>query len=376
MDMRLHKRRLKLPAAKDTRTSGDGDAAEQDLMPLWDAVQRFAVIGIFVIMLGAALMVTRDITAPVVAALIVGSILGPLVEQLARWKVPPFAGAILILLVLMAGLYGLGIAFSSQLATWAQRTPEISSTLQERFQALREPLGVLHRVEQMVNSLRGGEAGGISVDVRQGTMVETVVAAMTPAVTQLVLFLGSLLFFLAGRAQMRRKFIVGFMTREGRLLALRVVRNIERRLGAYLGTVSVINAAMGIITAALMWIADLPNPALWGMLAFILNYIPFLGPILMLIVLFGVSLLSFATLAHALVPVALYFALHILEGQIVTPSVVGRRLTLNPFLVFLALAFWTWIWGPIGAFMAVPLLVVGVVVVDQLMPRDDVALPG
>jgi len=376
MEMRLHKRRLSLPAAKDTRTNGDGDATEQELRPLWDAVQRFAVIGIFVILLGAALMVTRDITAPVVAALIVGSILGPIVEQLARWKVPPFAGAILILLVLIAGLYGLGIAFSSQLSTWAQRTPEISSTLQERFQALREPLGVLHRVEQMVNSMRGGEAGGISVDVRQGTMVETVVSAMTPAVTQLVLFLGSLLFFLAGRAQMRRKFIVGFMTREGRLLALRVIRDIERRLGAYLGTVSVINAVMGIITAVLMWIAGLPNPALWGMLAFILNYIPFLGPILMLIVLFGVSLLSFTTLAHALVPVVLYFALHMLEGQIVTPSIVGRRLTLNPFLVFLALAFWTWIWGPIGAFMAVPLLVVGVVVVDQLMPRDEVALPG
>jgi len=376
MDMRLHKRRLSLPAAKDTRTNGDGDVTKPDLQPLWDAVQRFAVIGVFVILLGATLMVTRDITAPVVAALIVGSILGPIVEQLARWKVPLFAGAILILLVLMAGLYGLGIAFSSQLATWAQRTPEISSTLQERFQALREPLGVLHRVEQMVNSLRGGEAGGIPVDVRQGTMVETIVSAMTPAVTQLVLFLGSLLFFLAGRAQMRRKFIVGFMTREGRLLALRVVKDIERRLGAYLGTVSVINAAMGIMTAALMWIAGLPNPALWGMLAFILNYIPFLGPILMLIVLFGVSLLSFTTLAHALVPVALYFALHILEGQIVTPSIVGRRLTLNPFLVFLALAFWTWIWGPIGAFMAVPLLVVGVVVIDQLMPRDEVALPG
>jgi predicted PurR-regulated permease PerM len=376
MDLRLYRRRLSLPAAKDTQTNGDDDVAERDLTPVWDGAMRLAVIGIFVIMLGAALMVTRDITAPVVAALIVGSILGPLVERMARWGVPPFAGAILVLLVLIAALYGLGIAFSSQLATWMQRTPEIGSTLQERFQALREPLGVLKRLEDMINSLRGAEAGGIPVDVRQGTMIETVIAAMTPAVTQLVLFLGSLLFFLAGRAQMRRKFIVGFMTREGRLLALRVVSDIERRLGAYLGTVTVINAGMGLMTALLMWVSGLPNPALWGMLAFVLNYIPFLGPILMMVVLFGVSVLSFATLAHALLPVALYFAVHILEGQIVTPSIIGRRLTLNPFLVFLALAFWTWIWGPIGAFMAVPLLVVGVVVVDQLMPREEVALPG
>ena len=118
-----------------------------------------------------------------------------------------------------------------------------------------------------------------------------------------------------------------------------------------------------------------PNPLIFGLLAALLNYVPYVGPAVMVIVLFGVGLVTFSSLGHAFIAPIGFIALTTTEGHFITPTIIGRRLTLNPLLVFLALAFWTWMWGPIGAFLAVPLSIIGLVIVNHLFPREDVQLP-
>ncbi|MBB6167452.1 AI-2E family transporter [Chelatococcus composti] len=377
MDLRNYRRRLRWPASAQRRDAPPPDpvkTAPIDEEMFWKTITRLAVIGIFIMTFGAVLMVTRAVTAPVCAAIIVGSIVGPLVEQMARRGVPPFLGAIGLVSIFVAALYLLTLSFSDQVNMWVERAPELGSILEERFRSLREPMGFLRRIERGLSDV--GQGGAIDVQVSGSSLLETALSAATPAVAQFLLFAGTLVFFLAGRAQMKRKLVVGFMTREARLMALQIVTDIERALGRYLGTVTMINAGLGIATGIAMWLIGMPSPALWGLLAFILNFVPYIGSAITTVVIFVVGLVSFDSLGAAVVPPLVFLALTTVEGQFVTPSVIGRRLTLNPFVVFIAVAFWTWIWGPIGAFLAVPILIVTMVVIDHVFPKDEVSLPG
>jgi predicted PurR-regulated permease PerM len=153
------------------------------------------------------------------------------------------------------------------------------------------------------------------------------------------------------------------------------MRDIERNLASYLTVVTIVNIGLGVIVAIGAWAIGFPSPLIFGLLAALLNYVPYVGPAIMVIVLFGVGLVTFASLGHAFIAPIGLIALTTTEGHFITPTLVGRRLTLNPLLVFLALAFWTWMWGPIGAILAVPLSIIGLVVVNHLFPREDVRLP-
>jgi predicted PurR-regulated permease PerM len=166
-----------------------------------------------------------------------------------------------------------------------------------------------------------------------------------------------------------------FANRDSKLRFLKIMHDIERNLAGYLTVVTIINAAVGIIVAAGAWLIGLPNPVIFGLLAALLNYVPYLGPAVMVVVLFGVGLVTFPSLSHAFIAPLGLIAVTTTEGHLVTPTIVGRRLTLNPLLVFLALAFWTWMWGPFGAILAVPLSIVGVVVFNHLVPTEEVKLP-
>jgi predicted PurR-regulated permease PerM len=139
--------------------------------------------------------------------------------------------------------------------------------------------------------------------------------------------------------------------------------------------VAIINFVVGIAAGVIAWLVGLPDPVAWAVLGFILNFIPYIGALLMEAALFFVGLVTFPTLSYALVAPLLFVVFATIEGHFITPSIVGRRLTLNPLTVFLSLVFWTWLWGPVGAFLAVPLLIVGLVAVGHLFPSDDPALP-
>jgi predicted PurR-regulated permease PerM len=154
---------------------------------------------------------------------------------------------------------------------------------------------------------------------------------------------------------MKGKLVLSLVDRANRLMTLRIIADVESNLA----TTTMINVGVGFCTTAIMWALGVPNAPLWGSLAFFLNYLPYIGPALMVAILFVVGLITFPTLGESVLPAAIFVCLTTIEGQFLGPTLLGKRLELNPLAVFLGIAFWTWMWGPIGAFLSVPMLVMG-----------------
>jgi predicted PurR-regulated permease PerM len=187
-------------------------------------------------------------------------------------------------------------------------------------------------------------------------MVTTIFSVLAPAVSQFVLGFGALLFYLVYQQRLRATVVLLLNDREARLTTLRTLSDIDSHMTIYFGTFTIVNVCLGVATATLAWLVGLPNPLLWGALAAVLNYLPYIGPALVIGTLGVAGLLTFPTLGEAIVAPLIFLGIVAIEGQFLTPALMGRRLEINPFAVFLAIAFCTWLWGPIGAFVAVPLL--------------------
>jgi predicted PurR-regulated permease PerM len=153
------------------------------------------------------------------------------------------------------------------------------------------------------------------------------------------------------------------------------MNDIEKNLAGYLLVVTAINAGLGVLVAVGAMLLGFPNPAIFGLLAALLNYVPYVGPAVMAFVLFGVGLVTFPSLGQALPAPIGFVALTAAEGHFIKPAVIGRRITLNPLLILLALAFWTWMWGPVGAFLAAPLSIIGLVVFNHSFPSEEAKIP-
>jgi predicted PurR-regulated permease PerM len=262
---------------------------------------------------------------------------------------------------------------SAPVIEWIGKAPDIGSTIRDKLEVFERPLATLRELRNAITAKGSGST--IQVDVGP-SLLTPVLTVLTPALGELVVFFGTLFFFLLGRDDLRRYLVQIVRDRDARLRVLRILNDIELNLTSYLSVVTVINIAVGCGTAIIAYFAGLPNIAVWAVLAFVLNYIPYLGPLAMNIVLFGVGIVTFPTLGQALVAPACFIVMTTLEGHFITPAIMGRRLTLNPLNVFLALAFWTWLWGPIGAFLAVPLLIGALVIMNHLFPKNDTNLPG
>ena len=323
----------------------------------------------------AALYFGRSILLPVVAGLVIGITLAPAVKSGARIGIPQPVSALVVVMLLLL-LFGLLLTFfAAPLTEWIARAPEIGKVVQEKLRVFEYPISVFHDIKNAVMPSTGtGQT--VSVEANPAEMVGNVLVAITPAVSQFVLFFGTLVFFLATSSTLRQKLIIAFWTRDARLRMMRIWNDIEDNLVSYVGLVTLINLALGAVTTAMLYLVGFPNPVTFGLLTVALNYIPYIGPAIIAVVLFCVGLVAMPSLGQALLAPALFVAVASAEGHFITPSIVGRRLTMSPFLVFLALAFWTWLWGPIGAFLAVPLLIVSFVVLGHLLPRDESTLPG
>ncbi len=347
-------------------------------LPGIPAVWRLAALISTLVMGGLALIAAlhfgRSILLPVVAGLIVGVTLAPIVKRGARLRVPPVVSALLVV-TLVTGLIGLVLTlFAAPLTEWIGRAPEIATVVREKMRVFEYPLSALHDIRQMLMPAAG--ASTVAVETNAAEMVGAALLVITPAVGQFVLFFGTLIFFLATSITLRQKLVVAFVTRDARLRMLRIWNDIEHNLVSYVGVVTLINLALGAVTTVMLYLVGFPNPLTFGLLTMVLNYIPYIGPAIVALVLFAVGLVAMPSLYQASLAPALFVAIATVEGHFLTPSIVGRRLTMSPFLVFLALAFWTWLWGPIGSFLAMPLLIVSFVVLGHLLPREEGTLPG
>ena len=336
---------------------------------MWMSASQAATIGIFLLLFGGFLYVGRAILLPMFAAAVVALTLAPLIKAGKRHGISPWISAILIVALCIGALALAATAAAGPISAWIGRAPEIGASIKDKLSVLEQPLAALHELETTLFG-DGLASAGSTPDV-----FLPVVAFVTPAAGELLLFFAMLMFFLVGQIELRKHLVSLFASHDTKLRFLRIMKDIEHNLAGYLTVVTLINAVLGTIAAVGAGIIGLPNPAIFGLLAAVLNYVPYVGPAVMVVVLFGVGLVTFPSLSHALIAPIGFMALTAAEGHFVTPTIVGRRLTLNPLLVFLALAFWTWMWGPVGAFLAAPLSIIGLVIVNHLFPTDDVRLP-
>jgi predicted PurR-regulated permease PerM len=381
--------RLQASARSQTQTLGDPlrvQPVEPAGTPLPDSkderpplIRRtelvaFALVALLVILLVGLLYVGKPFFLPIVTAFIVGTMLSPAASLFERWRIPRGVSAVLIVGLGLAGaLFMVGL-ISAPLIEWTGRIPEVGSLLRDKLHVLDRPLQLWQQIQASLGGSKSLPQN--SIQMPKIDWVQPTFEFLSPTLTEILLFLVTLVLFVASWKDLRRAMVMTFAGHDARLRTLRILNEIEGSLGAYLLTVTIINLCYGAATGVICAVAGMPNPAGLGALAATLNFIPIIGPFVMFVILTVVGIISLPTLGGGLVAAFGFVCLTFLEGHFITPTIIGRRLELNVLAVFIALAFWTWLWGPMGSFLASPLLIVGLVIKEHLMPDDAPQLPG
>lgn len=350
------------------------DEASKRQRETWALVANVSTVGLFALSVLATLYFAKDIIVPVILAWVIANILLPVVAWMEDRRVPRVLAVIIATLTLIGLLVAILALLSLPMTYWLGRATELGEVLRQKFQSMSEPMNFLNEITGAINQATGKGEGGLRVEA-DSNLVGSIYAILTPAVSQTILFLGALVFYLIYQKKIKARSVLILPGREQRLTALRILNDIERNTTVYFGTFTIVNVCLGIVTTIMAWLVGLPNPLLWGVLAAVVNYIPYIGVAIMIVVLFLVGLFTFPTVAQALVAPLTYMGITTIEGHFLTPALMGRKMTLNPFAVFLAIGFWTWMWGPIGAFVAVPMLMATTVTFRHLFPTELPELP-
>jgi predicted PurR-regulated permease PerM len=337
-------------------------------------VVAFALVALLVICVIAVLYLAKAFFLPVVTAFIVGTMLSPAAGFLERRRIPRSVASILIVSTACAAVALMVGLISSPLVEWTQRLPELGSLLRDKLHVFDRPLALW---QQFTGLLGGSDSlGAVPFQFPKIEWVQPTLEFLSPTFTEFLLFFATLVLFIASWRDLRRSLIMTFADHDWRLRILRILNAIEVSLGGYLLTVTLINFGVGIATGILCAVTGMPNPAGLGALAATLNFFPIIGPVAMFVILTAVGIITFSTLGAALVAPLAFVGLTFLEGHFITPTIIGRRLELNALAVFMALAFWTWLWGPMGGFLSSPLLIVALILKEHLMPVDAPQLPS
>jgi predicted PurR-regulated permease PerM len=335
-------------------------------------VVAFALVSLLVICIVAVLYVAKAFFLPVVAAFVVGTMLSPAANFLERRRIPRAAAAILIVATVAAMTAFMVGLISSPLMDWSHRLPELGSLLKDKLHVFDRPLALWQQLQSML----GGSDPLSSFQMPKFDWVQPALEFLSPTFTEFLLFFATLIMFIASWRDLRRALIMTFAGHAERLRMLRILNEIEEHLGGYLLTVTLINVGLGVATGIVCAVTGMPNPAGLGALAATLNFLPIIGPVVMFVILTAVGIVAFPTITAGLVAPLAFVGVTFIEGHFVTPTIIGRRLSLNALAVLLALAFWTWLWGPVGGFLSSPLLIVGLILKEHLMPVDTPQLPA
>jgi predicted PurR-regulated permease PerM len=361
--------------AEAARNGKPGVSAVTGASGAWMLASQVSLVGLFVIALLWCGYVAQPVIVPVLLAWAIATIVLPLVKSMQERGVPRVLAAVTVTLLLITLIVCLLALLSTPVAYWLGRATEVGALIKQKLQTMTQPLALLEELQKSLNVIGAGGQPALKVEQQSATVVTTIISILTPAVSQFILFIGALVFYLVYQERLRSTAVYFLREREARLSTLRTLSDIDESMTTYFGTFTIVNFCLGLVTVALTWLVGLPNPLLWGVLAGVLNYVPYIGPALVTGALGMVGLLTFPTLHEAAVAPLIFLVLVTVEGQLLTPTIMGRRLELNPFAVFLAIAFCTWLWGPMGAFLAVPLLMALTVTLGHAFAEEKPDLP-
>ncbi|RWE70466.1 AI-2E family transporter [Mesorhizobium sp.] len=323
-------------------------------------LMRSLVIGIFILMTAAALYFARAFFMPVMLAFLLALTLTPIVRFLRKHGIPEVVSATLLVLLSIFIFTAAGYLLSGPIIDLINNSYSIGQQLTERLAPFRRPLermmDLAHQLEALTETSQ--EPGLQRVAVAPSGILSTAASNILEAGTAITIVFVLSLFLLASGTLFYEKIVQSFASMTQKKRALRVVYDVEREISHYLLTVSIINVSLGTVIGLGLWGLGMPNPLVWGAMAALLNFLPYVGALMTVLIVAVIALISFDTIAYALLAPAFVVLCDIIEGQFVTPMVVGRRLEINAVAIFIAIAFWSWLWGFVGALMAVPLLVV------------------
>jgi predicted PurR-regulated permease PerM len=326
------------------------------------------LVGLFILAVLYTCYFARGVLLPVVLAVLFSFLLSPVVRLLRQYRLPEPLGAALVMAVLVGGL-GAGIYVLADPATeWLAKAPGSLRAVEGKLRKIKQPVADVQRAAERLEAMTQVEAPGrVREVVVQRPGLRDLMASRTPYFIAGTISTFVLLYFLLASGDLFLRKVVRILpTLRNKIHAVEVGRSIQREIGRYFFTVSLINAGLGLATAVALHLLGMPSPLLWGAMVMLLNFIPYLGPTISLLILAVAAILAFDDVSRALAVPGVFLALVLFEGQLLQPVVVGRRLSLNPVVVFLAFLLFGWLWGIAGMFTAVPILVILKVFCDHV----------
>jgi predicted PurR-regulated permease PerM len=354
MDARTTK---KAPAAPEAPAAFVESSAKRDR--LLASIALIAGVGI-IIALPFALRAGAEFFLPVTAALVIAITLVPMLEWLERRGVPSrLAAGLCIIFFMLLAVFAVGSIVLPAI-DWVALIPERIPKVQAALDPVLDLYKAFDRfVERIFSQITTAPDAGRTVRIETPNSLSGLLATSAPHLfIQLFFALLVIYFFLAGWTAMRKQTIVSRGSFEGALTTARVIQQVVDATSIYIGTITLINVTLGALTALILWQLGMDSPIMWGGIVAVLNFIPYLGPIASAMLLFLGGLMTFPDVWSAMLPPLVFTGLHMLEANLITPLIVGKRLTISPLAILVSLSFWAWVWGTTGALLAVPLLII------------------
>jgi predicted PurR-regulated permease PerM len=298
---------------------------------------------------------------PLTAALVIAIALVPFLEWMERRRVPSSLAALTALIAFLVVANTALVLIVVPATDWFRLLPERLPQIQNNLAPLIDFYSQLQRfVDETVQMLATGPVAAAqtaAVDAPR-SLLQFAATSAPAAIIQMVFALLIIYFFLAGWTRLRRRTINSRGSFDGAMAVARVIQNVVDATSAYVLTIATINLCLGLAVALALWLIGMPSPLMWGGIVALLNFVPYFGPMLAAALLALGGLMVFDDVWKALLPAALQVGFHLVEANVITPTILGRRLTMNPLLILVSLTFWGWVWGTPGALLGVPLLII------------------
>jgi len=334
-------------------------------------VRSVMLTGLFLIALLWVLDFAEPVLVPAVLAVVLAIVLTPVVRAASWLKIPAALTALAAVVVAVGVVGGTVYLLSGPAMQWAGRMPKIVAELERKTRGLRESVAEVEEIGAQVGEMVAGDSppppGTLEVTVRDQQPVARVFAVeMGNVLVGGAMVFALAYFLLASGDGFLRKLVNVTPGLRGKVRAVTIVREVQREVSLYFATITLVNVGLGVVTGVAMWAMGLPNPVLWGVMAGILNYVPYLGAVVGTGLIGLIASAQFDTVGRVLWTMGIYYGLTIAESNVVTPLFLGRRMTLNPVMIFASLLLWGWLWGLAGVFLAVPILAVIKIVSDRV----------
>jgi predicted PurR-regulated permease PerM len=338
--------------------------AQPDLNKLGEAlrdrveVRSLALTGLFVLAAFYTLYFARAFFFPIVLALLLDFLLSPLIRALKRARIPEPLGAILVMICLLGAAGGAAYELVGPAREWISKLPSSMQAAQSRLRQIRKPVEQVSKTaEQVEQATKIADQSKATEVVVKGPSLTERLFGTTQAIVASALEVIILLYFLLAAGDLFLQKLIKVLPQfRDKKKAVTIARETEASISTYLVTVTLVNLGLGLAVSLVMFFLKMPSPLLWGALAALAEFVPYLGATAVMTLLALAGLVTFDQVGHALLVPAAYVGINVLQSQVISPLVLGHRLTLNPVAIFIGLVFWWWIWGVPGAFIAVPLL--------------------